>query len=94
MLRRIRGRDSNFPHVQLSPVAPCRGSSFFLILELKSVCKMNSHQAPRIPRPMVWLVGTHNAKHRFRGRELLVLSDLPQNHQRHSKQVEMAGGQE
>ena len=27
---------------------------------------------------MVWLVGTHNAKHGFRGRELLVLSDYPQ----------------
>ena len=50
---------------------------FFLgvILELKSVCKMNSNQAPRTARPMVSLVGTHNAKHRFRGRELLVLSD-------------------
>ena len=39
---------------------------------------MNSNQAPRTPRPMVSLVGKHNAKHRFRGRQLLVLSDLPQ----------------
>ena len=47
---------------------------YFWILELRSVCKMNSRQAPGIPRRIVWLVGAHNAKHWFRGRKLPELS--------------------
>ena len=44
----------------------------------RSVCRLNSCHAPCIPWPVVWLVGTHNAKHRFRGRELPDLSLLTQ----------------
>ena len=41
-------------------------------------CRLNSCHAPCTPWPVVWLVGTHNAKHRFRGRELPDLSHLTQ----------------
>ena len=44
----------------------------------RSVCRLNSCHASCILWPVVWLVGTHNARHRFRGRELPDLSHLTQ----------------
>ena len=60
MLRRLGGIGWIFLHVQLSPVAPCRGRIFFCgIPELRSVCKMCSSQAPRYRGPLAgWLVRT------------------------------------
>ena len=51
---------------------------YFWLPMSRSVCKLSSCHAPCIPWPVVWLVGTHNAKHRFRGRELPDLSHLTQ----------------
>ena len=51
---------------------------YFWLLTSRSVCNLNSRQAPCIPWSVVWLVGTHNAKHRVRGRELPDLSHLTQ----------------
>ena len=51
---------------------------YFWLPTSRSVCKLNSRQAPCTPWPVVWLVGTHNAKRRFRGRELPDLSHLTQ----------------
>ena len=44
----------------------------------RSLCKLNTCQVPCAPWPFVWLVRTHDAKHRFRGRELPDLSRLTQ----------------
>ena len=50
----------------------------FCLPTSRSVCKLDSRQAPCTPWPAVWLVGTHNAKHRFRERELPDLSRVTQ----------------
>ena len=54
------------------------GAVYFWLPMSRSVCRLNSCHAPCIPWPGVWLVGTHNAKHRFRGSELPHSSHLTQ----------------